>query len=490
MATLTNWIATILRWHKEDVAEDEQTEQDIKRAFQTMYDTARKDINAYYAEYATTEGVTIAEAKRRVSQLDAEATERRYQELRDAGLSEKALQEARLLELTMNVNRLQNLQANIGFSNLKAYDKLDKFFNERLTNRSATQLRRNSGMLDMTADDIQQTAEAIANSVFKNATYSERLWANQSELQNDIASQIANGFIQGKTAQEMARDIQAKYGGKMSDAQRLMRTELRRAQTEADKISYTARGIKYYTYHTEIGCCDKCRELNKKRFLVADMEVGVNAPPMHPNCRCALRPLEEQEHKPIRVRFMEWWHRLFGRESVENTGTEFTNEPRNSIINTRYMSNGLRRSPLHKLDETEIEEIIEIAKQINIPTHLLSFNTGDRTGLDVSGGKINIRGDIFPDYSSNANRDNMSVKAVLAHEYYGHYMHRDTELAAGDWRDEFRASYTASINAPNLTAEERRVLMIDAYDRARESGVTVSYNSIARKYIHGKDTDD
>ena len=78
----------------------------------------------------------------------------------------------------------------------------------------------------------------------------------------------------------------------------------------------------------------------------------------------------------------------------------------------------------------------------------------------------------------------MSSKAVLAHEYYDHYKNDPPEYN-GDWRDEFRASYDAAVNAPNLSDEERKDLMIDAYDRAREAGPPEEYDNNARRIIYG-----
>ena len=79
----------------------------------------------------------------------------------------------------------------------------------------------------------------------------------------------------------------------------------------------------------------------------------------------------------------------------------------------------------------------------------------------------------------------MSSRAVLAHEYYGHYLNYPSKFSIGDWRDEFRASYDAAIKTPNLTDDERKMLMIDAYDRAKEAGVSIKYNKKARLLIYG-----
>ena len=82
----------------------------------------------------------------------------------------------------------------------------------------------------------------------------------------------------------------------------------------------------------------------------------------------------------------------------------------------------------------------------------------------------------------------MSPRAVLAHEYYGHYEFSPSKFMAGDWRDEFRASYVAAINTPNLSDDDRRLLMLDAYERAKESGHYFDYSRKAREIIYGRES--
>lgn len=157
------------------------------------------------------------------------------------------------------------------------------------------------------------------------------------------------------------------------------------------------------------------------------------------------------------------------------------------IASQRTLAMGLRTEPSKILDEEEIKSIKEDAKALNIDENILVFNSGKQTGFVDSKMIINIRGDILPDTRSVMPRDIMSARAALAHEYYGHYMHHPSRFRVGDWRDEFRASYMAAVNAPNLTDEDRSLLMLDAFDRAKEAGVSIKYNSVARRVIHGYD---
>lgn len=72
--------------------------------------------------------------------------------------------------------------------------------------------------------------------------------------------------------------------------------------------------------------------------------------------------------------------------------------------------------------------------------------------------------------------DQLSVRATLAHAYYGHRAHRNTKLPAGAWNDEFRTSYSAAKNCPNLTDEDRAGLIADAIGRANKAGITIKLN--------------
>ena len=79
----------------------------------------------------------------------------------------------------------------------------------------------------------------------------------------------------------------------------------------------------------------------------------------------------------------------------------------------------------------------------------------------------------------------MSERAVLAHEYYGHRTNRDSFLKPGAWNDEFRASYFAARDCPNLSDEDRRYLVLDAVERAKEAGVAINYNDFMRRVVYG-----
>lgn len=171
-------------------------------------------------------------------------------------------------------------------------------------------------------------------------------------------------------------------------------------------------------------------------------------------------------------------HTFKGKFAVEKSGES-------GIMKERGMANGMRTSPYHILTESEIETLNKDIKAIGADKSIFKFNKGTRTGYDDITDEIFVKGDVLPDLNSTHPRDLMSSRAALAHEYYGHRANRGTKLPKGAWNDEFRASYMAAKNCPNLTDEDRRYLILDALERAKEKGVTIQHNEFIRKTLYG-----
>jgi len=133
------------------------------------------------------------------------------------------------------------------------------------------------------------------NSLLKQAwlgeNYSDRIWDNTSKLAATLETNMPRLFVTGIPQQDLARLISQIHNVGYKQAKRLVVTEARKINTDADQLLYTQLNAKKYTFiTTRGGVCDTCNSLNNKTFNSKDMEVGVNAPPLHPNCRCTTIP--------------------------------------------------------------------------------------------------------------------------------------------------------------------------------------------------------
>lgn len=264
--------------------------KEIEDIYKYTMDQAQKEIDGFYARYASREGISVAEAKKRASELDMEEFSRKAKKyVAEKNFSKQANEEMRLYNLTMKVNRLELLKAQIGLELVAGFDELQQFFEEKLTDRTLEEFQRQAGILGYTILDNAKMAAAIVNASFKNATFSERIWTHQGLLRAELEKLLRTGLIQGRNPRELARQLRKVFDASIYNSERLMRTELARVQTEAQKQAYVRNGFDQYTYITcgDFKVCGECKPLNGRHFKVENMMPGDNAPPMHPCCRCS-----------------------------------------------------------------------------------------------------------------------------------------------------------------------------------------------------------
>jgi SPP1 gp7 family putative phage head morphogenesis protein len=289
---------------KHRITDEREYDRQIKAIYGNMLDNIQKEIDGFYGRYASKEGITIAEAKKRASKADIEAYERKAKKyVKEKDFSPEANEEMRLYNLMMKVNRLEMLKANIGLETVAGHDELQKFMAGILKGRTEDELKRQAGILGKTVQDNAKLADAIVNASFHNATFSDRIWQYQDIMKDDLSKLLQTGLIQGKNPRAIAKDLRKYWygndpktgGGAVYCMERLMRTELARVQTEAQKQSFERNGFEMYTFITNHGCCEICAALNGKHFKVKDMMPGENASPLHPNCRCSVAAYEDSD---------------------------------------------------------------------------------------------------------------------------------------------------------------------------------------------------
>lgn len=294
--------------HKHNITEEKKYNQELNKIYKDMMDECKRSINNFYAKYASENGITMAEAKKRASKLDIEEYARKaakYVKTKD--FTKEANDAMKIYNLTMKVNRLELLKADLGLELAKGHSKIYQLFYKALKKRSIDEFKRQSGILGKTVQNNTKLANSIVNASFHNATFSDRIWMHQDLLKNDLNKLLQIGLIQGKNPKTLATELRKRFNVKQSDAERLMQTELARVQTDAQKKSYIENGLEEYEY---IACggsdvCDVCKALDGKHFKIKDMMPGLNAPPMHPRCHCSTAPSVDRKDYDEWLNYLE-----------------------------------------------------------------------------------------------------------------------------------------------------------------------------------------
>ncbi|MFR4251214.1 MAG: minor capsid protein [Christensenellales bacterium] len=325
---------------KHYIKQEAEYDKEIKRIYQNQLDEIQKEIEAFYGKYAKAENITLAEAKKRVGQLDIAAYERKAAKyVKDKDFSARANEEMRLYNLTMKVNRLEMLKANIGLELIAGHEELDKFMGGILRGRTEEELKRQAGILGKSVRNNAQKANAIPNASFHNATFSDRIWMYQDAMKADLSKLLQSGLIQGKNPRVLARELQKNFNVSTANAERLMRTELARVQTEAQKQSFIRNGFEEYEFIANSGCCDVCQGMNGKHFKVKDMMPGKNAAPMHPHCRCSTAAYEDNDEYEAWLNYLEsggttqMWNMLKATNTKKSQNKNTSRKAINKTVN-------------------------------------------------------------------------------------------------------------------------------------------------------------
>lgn len=225
--------------------DEEAYYEEIQEIYADMIERIQKEIDSFYIKYAVKEDISMAEAKKRVSQLDIKAYARKAKKyVRNRDFSDEANEEMCLYNATMKINRLEMLKANIGLELVSGYDELQKYFEQTLTDRTLDEFKRQAGILGSTITDNTEMAHSIVNASFHNATFSDRIWMHQDVLKNQLSSLLQTGLIQGRTPRQLAVELRKYFNVGINNSERLMRTELARVQTAAQKRSFERTALK------------------------------------------------------------------------------------------------------------------------------------------------------------------------------------------------------------------------------------------------------
>lgn len=282
------WIERELEHIRNSIMSDEQKAIRIRRIYEDSMNNIQQRIDMFYARYAEREGITMAEARRRATNLEIEEYAKKAAiYVREKNLTTTANREMALYNVTMSVNRLELLRAYINLELIGMTSDVEKLLETMMTQDAMREFSRQAGILQSTLLGNTESVTAIVNSSFLSATWSERLWVNQAELRMELDRLLNRAILQGRGSGFIAKFLQQRFNVSKEVAVRLAITELSRVQAEVQKRSYEFSGFDDYKFISEPNACPTCKKLDGKVFKVSEMKPGINAQPMHPYCKCS-----------------------------------------------------------------------------------------------------------------------------------------------------------------------------------------------------------
>ena len=91
MSSKNYWREREERQRKQNIKNEAEHQKKLDDIYANMLDNIEKEINGFYVKYAKAEGITMAEAKKRIAKIDIDAYAKKAKRyVKDKDLSKKA----------------------------------------------------------------------------------------------------------------------------------------------------------------------------------------------------------------------------------------------------------------------------------------------------------------------------------------------------------------------------------------------------------------
>ncbi|MFQ3906410.1 minor capsid protein [Staphylococcus sp. Mo2-7] len=293
MADLTSkkyWRERAERIIAVEAKKDDEVIEEVRKITSSTMSQLANEIYSFYAKYAKAEGLTVAEAKKKIQKTDIKEFEDRVaQYVKNKDFSEKANAELRQYNTKMYVSRERMLLQQLSAIMVNGTALTEVELNKYLSKSVDREVERQAGILGESALINPNGVRAIVNADFHGETWSNRLWADMEQTRKTVLKTVQNTLLRGRHPNEFVPELKKKLGVTTSDAKRLLITETARVQTEAQKLHYmeTIGGDATIEFVAKLDdrTSDECRHADGNKIKVSEMVVGVNVPPLHPYCR-------------------------------------------------------------------------------------------------------------------------------------------------------------------------------------------------------------
>ena len=280
------------------------TEKEVMKKLSALYRDAfrsiEKEVNDFMMKYAVDHKLDYATVTQMLTPIDLAEYNQKIEELyamyRDTG-SEYIKIEIDRLNARAKITRLQALQDAINVELTKVTHEYQMTLEDTLIGLFTEQYKEVSELLGIMAPVINREAiKTIIEYPYAGKMFSDRIWDNKDALVKHIKQNLTAGIIRGDSIQKMSRQMKKDLNVLYYQAERLVRTETNYAMNQGHLKGYADSGVvEKYEFLAAIDSRTSklCKNQNGKVYKLSDATVGVNYPPLHPNCRSTVIPVLE-----------------------------------------------------------------------------------------------------------------------------------------------------------------------------------------------------
>lgn len=273
--------------------------QEIQEQFDRSLATIDGKINAWYQRLANNNGVSMQEARKMLDKGELKEFKwnvddyiKYAKENEISGAWEKQLENA---SARVHISRLEALKIETQQELEKLYgnitDSIDKHIANTYANdfyHTAYEVQKGIGVgsrLQRLNPDVVEKIVCKPWAVDEK-NFSDRIWENKTKLINNMHNSLSRMCITGEAPDRAIAEIAKSMGVSKSQASRLVMTESAAFANKARQDCMKELDVEEFEVVETLdsSTCEFCAGMDGKHYAMNLFEIGVTAPPFHPNC--------------------------------------------------------------------------------------------------------------------------------------------------------------------------------------------------------------
>lgn len=275
----------------------------------------QREIEQFYAKFATDNQITLAEARRMLDNRELRefhwTIEEYIEKAIENVLDQRWIKELENASTRVRISRLEALEYQIRqqiellyAKRLEGLTELSKEITEEGYYRTIYEIQKGFGVGDTFGLLDTRLIESIITRPWApdGSNFSSRIWRDKNLLMSELQKVLTQSFIRGDAPDKAIRHIAKTMNVSKRAAGRLVMTESAFFANNARERAFRELGVEEYQFIATLDTrtSEICQEMDLKVFKLSEKQVGVNWPPLHPNCRSTIIPYFEGN---IRERF-------------------------------------------------------------------------------------------------------------------------------------------------------------------------------------------
>ncbi len=305
------WKKRFAALEHEQHKKDEAYIKDLGQQFRMASARMEADIEKWYYRLAENNDITYTSAKKLLKANELEefhwTVEDYIQKGKENGINQKWMKELENASARVHINRLQVIKLQMRQEAELLFQKygdgveghLKKAYSDRFY-RTAYEVARGCGVGHHLARIDEGRIRMVLEKPWAQdgEIFSDRIWANKVKLVQVLHTELSQHVIRGSDPYQVVQAISKKMDVSRRKASTLVYTESAAIAAAAQRDCFEELDVGEFEIVATLDSLtsDLCRNMDGKHFSMKDYEVGVTAPPFHPNCRSVSCPYFNDEY--------------------------------------------------------------------------------------------------------------------------------------------------------------------------------------------------